>query len=362
MTTIDQIKSFIRSATSGNIRDTIKAYGKVGSNFAKDVKAVDGNINISNYYLELDSNRLAHLADHIQDDGDVRNVPLTQEQAENLTEYIDTYDDIWDVVRRKDGSVRIIVGKKINGHAVIVELVSKGRQSVQPVTAWQNTTEYYLNKYRQNSKTQTINTSHPQEGKISGYKPSAYIGSVPQSAALVNTNSSQNIDADTGNPVSVGADAPSVEAPNCVGAQAANYRQAQRVSQVRANTLENAGLFTDGEKAAAGLRPEGFTYDAEPERQTVERARQRVETAKLSDGGIDSEVEYLREAQQWNGEDLDAAIEILKEKTDLARRNGNYGVVIDLATVVPSVSSKVFAWFWGSETNYPEVILWLRLV
>ena len=224
LTTIGQIKAFIRSAMTGNIRDTIKAYGKVGSNFANDVKAVDGNIDISDYYLELDSNRLAHLSDHIHDDGDVRNIPLTQEQVENLTDYIDSYDDILNVVRRKDGSVRIVLGKKINGHAVIVELVSKGRKSVQPVTAWQNTTEYYQNKYGQNNKTQTINTSHPQEGKISGYKPSASSegtqpfksespqtatsirdsvpsrDSVPQSQAQYNPNFNQNQGGNTGSP------------------------------------------------------------------------------------------------------------------------------------------------------------------
>ena len=52
-----------------------------------------------------------------------------------------------DVVTRKDGQTRIYLGKQINGHSVIVVLSSKGRKSVQPVTAWQNTTEHYLKKY-----------------------------------------------------------------------------------------------------------------------------------------------------------------------------------------------------------------------
>lgn len=183
LTTIDQIKSFIRSAMGGNEKNTIKAYGKVGSRMAGDILAVDGNLDVSNYYLELDANRLAHLSEHVGDDGDARNIPLTQEQAENLTEYINGYDDILNVIRRKDGSIRVTLGKKINGHAVIVELVSKGRKSIQPVTAWQLPTEDYLAKYSKTKKTQTIDTSHlPEREKIGGYKPSMSINSIPQSA------------------------------------------------------------------------------------------------------------------------------------------------------------------------------------
>lgn len=35
----------------------------------------------------------------------------------------------------QDGSVRIVFGKKINGHTIIVETVSKGRRSIFPITA-----------------------------------------------------------------------------------------------------------------------------------------------------------------------------------------------------------------------------------
>ena len=170
LTTIEQVKEFIRSALTGQKRDTIKAYGRVGQQLASDIMAADSGTDVSGYYLELDANRLAHLGDHVKDDGDSRNIPLTQAQAENLTDYIDKYDDVLDVVKRKDGSTRILLGKKINGHAVIVELVSKGRRSMQPVTAWQNTTEHYIKKY---GKTQTIDASQLHTEKNSGYKPSA---------------------------------------------------------------------------------------------------------------------------------------------------------------------------------------------
>ena len=38
---------------------------------------------------------------------------------EQLPQYIVTYDDLIDVIRRKDGSVHLMLGKRINGHSII---------------------------------------------------------------------------------------------------------------------------------------------------------------------------------------------------------------------------------------------------
>ena len=83
------------------------------------------------------------------------------------------------------------LGKRLNGHAVIVEQISRGRKSIRPVTAWQNTTEHYLKKYG-NNKTQPIDASQLQKGAKRGYKPAvqeaaevASIGSVSQSVPQV---------------------------------------------------------------------------------------------------------------------------------------------------------------------------------
>jgi len=105
-------------------------------------------LNIEDYYLELDANRIAHLDDHVGQDKDIRNIPLTEKQVEQIPEYVDDFDDLIDVIRRKDGSVRLMLGKKINGHSIIVETVSKGRSSLHPVTAYQIDTNDYINKYK----------------------------------------------------------------------------------------------------------------------------------------------------------------------------------------------------------------------
>ena len=66
----------------------------------------------------------------------------------HLPEYIDNYDDLIDVIRRKDGSIRFMLGKRINGHTIIIETVSKGRHALHPVTAYQVETKKYIRDYK----------------------------------------------------------------------------------------------------------------------------------------------------------------------------------------------------------------------
>ena len=211
LTTIGQIRKFIRSAMYGEQRDTIKAYGKVGGKLAQDIlNASDGKTDVSGYYLELDGNRLRHMKDHIDTDTDGRNIPLSAEQAELLTEYINEYDRVLRVLKRKDGSTRVYLSKKTSdGHVVIVELVSKGRQSLQPVTAWQNTNEAFeiiWGKERADSASQagqksgsngyqsalTETTSPVSTGSASAGAPAPTI-SIPSTAQNVNTETDPNM-------------------------------------------------------------------------------------------------------------------------------------------------------------------------
>lgn len=194
LTTIGQIRNFIRTALYGEQTDTIKAYGKVGGKMARDIStASDGKTNVSGYYLELDGNRIRHMKDHVDTDTDGRNVPLTSTQAEQLTDYIDQYDSVLDVLTRKDGSTKVYLSKDTgDGHVVIVELVSKGRQSLQPVTAWQNTYEAFENIW---GKKRADSASQAEENSGSrGYQPaltetpSSIVGNVSAEAPASNTS------------------------------------------------------------------------------------------------------------------------------------------------------------------------------
>lgn len=162
--TLAEIRDFIRTSLAGGNKDTIKGYGRVGRRMANDLLAAsDGKVDVSNYYLELDGNRLSHLSDHVETDDDPRNIPLTQEQAEKLTEYIDNYDDVLDVLRRKDGSTRFYLTKETeDGHIVILELVSKGRQSLQPASAWQNTKDAFETIWGQKRASRVSAQGNPQ--------------------------------------------------------------------------------------------------------------------------------------------------------------------------------------------------------
>ena len=157
-----EIRDFIQDSIDGTVRNTIKGYGRVGSALSDAVHIADPTLNIQGYYLELESNHLQHLSDHIETDPDGRNVPLTAEQALTIPDLIDNATDVIDVLRRKDGSVRLKLGTRINGYSVVVEWVSKGRNAMHPVTAWAMDTDAYEARYR-NKKTTPINTSHAPE-------------------------------------------------------------------------------------------------------------------------------------------------------------------------------------------------------
>lgn len=149
LTKASEIVDFIKKSFVGEIRDEVRAYGRVGEAFADRVRrASKGDVSIDGYYLELDSNMIAHLDDHVEVDKDVRSIPLTEEQLWKQPEYIDTFDDLIDVIRWKDGSVRLMLGKKINGHSIIIETVSKGRSALHPVTAYQIDSGHYERNYK----------------------------------------------------------------------------------------------------------------------------------------------------------------------------------------------------------------------
>lgn len=194
LTKAAEVVDFIRRSFSGEIRNTIKAYGRVGTRFAEKVHAAtNGGVDIGNYYLELDSNMIAHIGDHVETDKDSRNIPLTVEQLEQLPEYIDTFDDLLDVIRRKDGSVRLMLGKKINGHSIIIEAVSKGRQALHPITAYQVDTAYYEQNYKPKAVDRSSTSQPASADHVDISRPATTFGdTVSQNEQVVNSADATN--------------------------------------------------------------------------------------------------------------------------------------------------------------------------
>ena len=63
-------------------------------------------------------------------------IPLTEDDIKMLPEYMVSYDDILEVKKQKDGSLKAWFGKKINGHSIVITTVSKGRKSLTLKTAY----------------------------------------------------------------------------------------------------------------------------------------------------------------------------------------------------------------------------------
>lgn len=74
-------------------------------------------------------------------------VPLTLQDYKNIPEYTFDYDDVIKVVQGSNG-VKIQLGKKINGHTIITEIVSNERGAVTFKNMWGVDTEKYLRKYK----------------------------------------------------------------------------------------------------------------------------------------------------------------------------------------------------------------------
>ena len=186
--TREEVASFIGDAIDGKITNTIKAYGKVGDAYADDLYyATNGLLDAHGAWLEIDANRMAHAGDHSEFDNDPRNIPLTREQMEHINEYMDDYDDILQVLMRKDGSVRIFTSKAVpGGNVVIVELASVGRGSLQPVTGWQNSEQAF--KAIWGNKKRVLSTSlSTKKVKLSGYTGTLE-NKIPENAAPVKQN------------------------------------------------------------------------------------------------------------------------------------------------------------------------------
>ena len=145
LTSREEVAAFIGGALDRKVQNIIKAYGKVGDALADDILDItEGRVDTHGDYMELDANRLGHSGDHIGLEKDERNIPLSREQMEHINEYVDDYDDILRILMRKDGSVRILMSKAIpGGKVVVVNLVSKARNSIQIVSGWQNTEEAF---------------------------------------------------------------------------------------------------------------------------------------------------------------------------------------------------------------------------
>jgi hypothetical protein len=316
ITTRGQQEKFIADAISGKNKG-IAVIGKVGDNMANAVNELTGGaVDLSGKYLELDASHIRHaISKHTND-----TIPITKEQLYQLPQMILNYDDLLKVEQGTSGKTSILLGKKINGYSVIVELVSDSRNSIFPTTIYNVDTDYYLKHFSNKIK---------NEAKVFGrdltdIRPSRNALDVPQSNASINsisnipTKSNTNLlDQLAVKPKELSPDDPIVRSiggdfgGHSVGAAESAYPRTQKVSRVRSNTIENSPMFSTAEKEL--MNPSDFKYDVVKERQSLREAAQRLQV------DFDGEVKTLFDKQTFDGTDIDTAFGILERYRQEAR-------------------------------------------
>lgn len=96
-----------------------------------------------------------------------------------------------------------------------------------------------------------------------------------------------------------------------------NIKHKREVSKVYSNTIKESNLFTEAEMNIE-LNASEYEHDVKSEKESLHRAAERLEN---DHAGTAKE---LMHKKQYTGEDLDAAMFLLKESRDTARETGNY--------------------------------------
>ena len=188
----DEIKSYIEKSLASDNKE-IKTYAKVGDGFVNDIKAVtDGDVDISGKYMEIPSDKLRHSQTQHAEAKQLGDLPLTKDDFYKLPDYIDDYDDIVEVVPTKNGT-RIKLAKKVNGHTIITEMVSEGRNSVKFENMWKVDTQKYLKDKEKSLRYQGSSQALPENSSLSADRLSS--NSISDSTAKSNPEVKANDEA-----------------------------------------------------------------------------------------------------------------------------------------------------------------------
>ncbi len=130
----EETDTFIERSLNDSSFHSTRAFSRVSDRMIRDM-ADKYNVDVDGYYLELNSSDIFHTAKHENEQRE-HQIPLTEDDLKRLPEYMVNYDDVLKVKKQKDGSVKAWLGKKINGHSIVITIVSKGRQSMTLKTAY----------------------------------------------------------------------------------------------------------------------------------------------------------------------------------------------------------------------------------
>lgn len=163
-------------------------YGRVNSDLAERAKKLgkdaNGNTyNIDDYYLELNPSDLRHCASNKHVHTEKGELPITEEDIKNLPDIIDDFDHIFSPHSGGRGK-RFSIGKKVNGHSVVVMLISDEKGGLHPLNMHKYRTDVYDRKFAAAIK------KH-QSANAQTYKPETY--SQRSSSTLIDASSENNV-------------------------------------------------------------------------------------------------------------------------------------------------------------------------
>jgi hypothetical protein len=165
LTTEQDIKNYIATAIHGNASPDTRVFRVIGQNMADAVQlASEGQENVKDWFLELPTNDLMHsYKNHVKakQQGDI---DLTFDDYLHIPEYIDTFDSI-SYQKYGNGDAEVILGKKIDGYAVIIELVAGKRNALLFKQMRGMSTEKYEGVYKKRTSV------HP--GDVQAYSANA---------------------------------------------------------------------------------------------------------------------------------------------------------------------------------------------
>ena len=143
-----ETQNFISKAIKGDGGNVTVPYGKVGTKLVDEIKTKYPDIDLSGYYMELSPDNLKHSFDGHSTAKQKNDINLSEKDYQNIPQYFDDYDDLLYIHKYKNNEVKLAVGKQINGHSVIIEVVSKSRGSLVFKNMFGNETSKYLEKYK----------------------------------------------------------------------------------------------------------------------------------------------------------------------------------------------------------------------
>ena len=144
LTSDEEIRNYILSAIRGNVDMPTVAYAKVSKELSDAVKEANKAFDIEDSYLELVASDLRHayLSHHkAKEPGDI---DLADSDFLNIPNYLENFDRIEEAKRFKNGKQEIMLSaKNENGKLLIVEIVSRSRDSLMFKTMWGLSEEKY---------------------------------------------------------------------------------------------------------------------------------------------------------------------------------------------------------------------------